>query len=48
VLFLGMIFVITPPAVSTPSDSGTTSSRIRSVEISFEEPMRMLPCTAAP
>lgn len=48
VLLRGMIFVITPPAVSTPNDSGTTSSRIRSVEISFEEPIRIDPCTAAP
>ena len=39
-----MTFVNTPPCVSTPSDSGVTSSRI----MSLMSPRRMPPCTAAP
>lgn len=48
VLLRGIILVMTPPAVSTPNERGTTSKRIKSVEISLDEPIRILPCTAAP
>jgi len=40
--------VITPPAVSRPSDSGATSSSSRSCTSSDVSPLRMAACTAAP
>ena len=44
VVFLGMMRVKTPPAVSTPSDRGVTSSR----RTSFTSPLRTPPWMAAP
>mmetsp|Transcript_31302 Transcript_31302/g.52858 ORF Transcript_31302/g.52858 Transcript_31302/m.52858 type:complete len:285 (+) Transcript_31302:1633-2487(+) len=44
VVFRGMIFVMMPPNVSSPSESGVTS---RST-MSFTDPLKTPPCTAAP
>ncbi len=44
VVFLSIIFVITPPRVSIPSDSGVTSSR----RTSLTSPPSTAPCMAAP
>ena len=44
VVLASMSFVITPPIVSIPSESGVTSSR----RTSFTSPVRIAPCMAAP
>src|ERR1035437_9315444 len=44
VVFRSISFVMTPPSVSTPRESGVTSSRRRS----FTSPARTPPCSAAP
>merc|ERR1719515_484007 len=41
-------WIITPPAVSRPMESGVTSSRSRSCTVSLWSPPRMAACTAAP
>ena len=47
VVFRSMSFVITPPAVSRPMDSGVTSSRSRSCTCDDPSPVRIAACTAA-
>jgi len=44
VVFLGIIFVITPPNVSIPNESGVTSNKSKS----FTSPLRTPPYIAAP
>jgi hypothetical protein len=41
VVFLGIKTVITPPAVSIPYESGTTSRRRRSLTASDPSPLRI-------
>jgi len=41
VVFLGIKTVITPPAVSIPSERGATSKRRRSLTYSLPVPVRM-------
>ena len=43
-----MRVVMTPPAVSIPSDSGATSNRRTSFVASAASPLKIPPCTAAP
>ena len=44
IVFLGVILVVIPPNVSTPSDSGVTSRS----KISLTSPPKTPACTAAP
>lgn len=44
IVFLGVIFVVIPPSVSTPNDNGVTSRS----KISFTSPPNTPACTAAP
>ena len=48
VLLRGMSLVITPPAVSIPSERGATSSNKMSLVASLSTPVRMDAWTAAP
>ena len=47
-VFLEISFVITPPTVSMPCDSGVTSNNRRSWTSAESSPDRMPPWTAAP
>ena len=44
IVFLGVIFVVTPPKVSTPRDNGVTSNN----KMSLTSPPNTPACTAAP
>ena len=43
-----MIFVITPPLVSTPRERGETSNKSKSSILESFTPERIAACTAAP
>merc|ERR1719273_2639635 len=48
VLLRSISFVITPPAVSMPSDSGVTANSSRSPASFISSPLKIAACTAAP
>jgi hypothetical protein len=48
VVFLGINAVMTPPAVSIPSDKGVTSNKRTSLIVSDPEFVKMAAYTAAP
>jgi len=48
VVFLPIILVITPPAVSIPMDNGATSRSKSSYVFSFPLPVKIAAWTAAP